>query len=142
MRQSSDSLQAGFFAIMVFHGLYPGVEICILVDGQPLEEYDCKNDKVQQEIGAVYKHQMKCTVTRYVKSVTGKNFAVSFKVDPSFKMPCTSMSFCISVDGQLVSTFYMIGKERQQDRPRPELSSRFWIRIPRRISLKSIGEFS
>lgn len=92
---------------MVTHRLAPGIEITVLVDGQPLKEYDCENDHGRKSncfTPEVLAHQDERMVTKYVESVTGKNFSIKLKVNLAPELDCPTLGFSVFVNGKWITS--------------------------------------
>ena len=102
---------------MVTHSLIPGIKITVLVDGQPLEEYDCKNDETKEVAQDIAKHQNKRTTTKYIESITGKQFIVQLKVDSTFKFDSPNILFDVHVDGNSIDSPLCSKRDVKSARP-------------------------
>ncbi|PMD38442.1 hypothetical protein L207DRAFT_568089 [Hyaloscypha variabilis F] len=91
---------------MAVHEDIPGIEASICVDGQPLQEYDTENDKVNHDNHAVKLHQSIWTTTKYVESQTDKEFTIKLALKDSYTMGCPRLLTKVAVDGQIV---YSVG---------------------------------
>ncbi|KAF4626758.1 hypothetical protein G7Y89_g11398 [Cudoniella acicularis] len=97
---------------MAIHELIPGVEVAIIVDGVPLEEY--VDDEVDRHSGQFGEQRAARTVSKYIEAVTGKEFSIRVKLDTAYKPDCPSLGFNYFVDGVLASRRLF----RNMDKPR------------------------
>ena len=76
----------------------PGVEVSILIDGQPVEEYEDTDEKVNGPLASK-------TVVKYIEVISDTEFTISFAVLPAFwEYIRTGYDLCFeaTVDGQRV----------------------------------------
>lgn len=71
-------------------------EISLLVDGEPLSEYDPPEGEDGLDDGAV---------VRYVQATEGVEFHVKFSVDPYTPFPTGYKSVCIHIDGRFADSY-------------------------------------
>jgi hypothetical protein len=76
---------------MAIHSDYPGLNVQIIVNGQPLPEY-VDNDEPSSPKGS----------TQYVEAKSGSEFMVNASFSPPF--PAADVSFKIKLDGNTVKT--------------------------------------
>jgi hypothetical protein len=77
----------------------PGVEVCVCVDGNALEEYK-DDEEVKVTPGPVGEHQASKTVSKYIESITGKEFCIRATISPAFLFDCPRLSFKLRIDGK------------------------------------------
>lgn len=93
---------------MAIHEDLPGIEACICVDGQPLQEYHTENDEVNYNNHAVKIHQSLWTVTKYIESQTDKAFIIKLSLKKPYIMDCGRLQVDFKVDGQWVYTVLLL----------------------------------
>jgi hypothetical protein len=80
----------------------PGLAVFVCVDGKPLEEYDDDDDdEGEVEHTQVAEYQAARTVSKFVESVSDKEFSICANLETSFVMDCASLLFPINIDGKL-----------------------------------------
>jgi hypothetical protein len=81
----------------------PGLEICVCIDGEALVEYD---DDEEQEVGAghVAEYQAAKTVSKYIESISDKDFGIKATIGPKYVFDSSAVSFAIEIDGKLMIT--------------------------------------
>jgi hypothetical protein len=84
---------------MVTNPKYPGLEVAITVDNQPLREYDDDN----------HEDPTSNTITKYVEAKTGASFAVTVNFKPSFSA-AHGVLIRISVDGEPLFRWHLARK--------------------------------
>ena len=88
---------------MAILDLVPGLEVTVCVDDHPLEEYN-DDEEVEAQPGEAFQHQASRTVSKYVESITDKEFEIRCNVTSAFNMDCPTLFFTVFVDGaKLVS---------------------------------------
>ena len=85
---------------MVVPDFHPGFKFEVVVDGEPLKEYDDKNEEVKAREVSEYKASR--TVSKYIEAVTGKEFGIRLSVGKPYEMDCSSLSFKVLIDGKVV----------------------------------------
>jgi hypothetical protein len=88
---------------MAIHPDYPGIEVTVCVEGEPLKEYDAENDAFGHEDEAIAEHEGKCTITKYIESNTGKTFTILLSAKNLPKLGCSGIGFDVEVDGQSIN---------------------------------------
>ena len=77
---------------MVTPPFCPGLNVEIMVDGQPLKEYNDIDEKPSPPN----------TVTKYIEAQTDANFAVWVRIDETFHFPVGDIGIEASVDGRVL----------------------------------------
>ncbi|CAG8983040.1 hypothetical protein HYALB_00010167 [Hymenoscyphus albidus] len=75
----------------------PGLSVGLIVDGQPAVEYD-DDDEVGVG-GDVSEYKASVTRSKYVESISEKEYAVEVKFDAAFDFNCPSLSCWVTIDG-------------------------------------------
>jgi hypothetical protein len=70
---------------MAILDLVPGLEVTVCVDDHPLEEYN-DDEEVEAQPGEAFQHQASRTVSKYVESITDKEFEIRCNVTSAFNM--------------------------------------------------------
>jgi hypothetical protein len=79
----------------------PGLEVFVCVDDKPLAEYDDDDDgEGEVEHTQVAEYQAARTVSKFVESVSDKEFSIRLNLETSFVMDCASLIFPINIDGK------------------------------------------
>jgi hypothetical protein len=77
-----------------------GLEVCILVQGQPLPEYEDDEEVVVAEDGSdAARYRASRTVTRYIESKEGEN-EIRIGLDQNFNFDYPTLSAFIKIDGK------------------------------------------
>ncbi len=81
----------------------PGLEVTIRIDGVDLQEYE---DDEEQEVagGPIAEYQASRTITKYIESISDKEFAIQIKLLPGFPMTSATLETPIHIDGKLMIT--------------------------------------
>ena len=88
---------------MAIFDLYPGLEVNITIDGVALPEYDDDEEEAPKP-GPVAAYQASKTVTKYIESVSDKEFAIEVKLNPGYVMNCGSLTVSVFIDGQCLNS--------------------------------------
>jgi hypothetical protein len=80
----------------------PGLKVEILVDGQPLQEYD------YVDAGSVTSN----TTTKYIQAQSNAHFAERVTSNHDFPFPACSASLSITLDQQYTTGALILGRER------------------------------
>jgi hypothetical protein len=93
--------------------LLPGVEVKVTVDNVPLREYKDNEADSQAEGGVVGRHRAARTVSKYIESVTDKEFCVNLSIKAPYHFDSPSLTFKVSVDGVKVRSMFAPKLSRQ-----------------------------
>ncbi|KAL2063579.1 hypothetical protein VTL71DRAFT_5384 [Oculimacula yallundae] len=88
---------------MAVLNLVPGLEVYVKIDGISLQEYD-DDDEIQVGISPVDQYKSSRTVTKYIESVTDKEFTVETSLAPGFVITSDALLTPIRIDGKLMIT--------------------------------------
>jgi hypothetical protein len=79
----------------------PGLDVCILVDGVPLQEYPDDEEETVEESDAA-KYRASRTVTNYVESASNKEYGIRIKLGTQFRFDYPTLQVYVKVDGKVV----------------------------------------
>ncbi len=82
----------------VLDGL-PGLEVLVCMDGQPLEEYDDDEEEAIADT-PIAEHQAAKTISKFVESVSEKEFSIRILLRSPFVMDYDSLKSPIYIDGK------------------------------------------
>lgn len=88
---------------MAIFDLYPGLEVNITIDGVALPEYD-DDEEEPPKPDPVAAYQALRTVTKYIESVSDKEFTIELKLNPGYVMNCGSLTVQVFIDGQRLNS--------------------------------------
>ncbi len=84
----------------------PGLQACVLVDGNALPEYDHEEIEPTKP-GPIGEHQAVRTVSKYIEAVSGKEFGIRISLNTPFKLNCPTLTVRIQIDGKWVGGTYI-----------------------------------
>jgi len=82
-------------------------EISLLINGQPLREYDPPDDDAETDSGKVIK---------YIEAIEGAEFHIKIKVAPRTQFPTSFKSVDVKVDGKYVDSFFVYEQDHGSSR--------------------------
>jgi len=100
-------------------------EISLLVNGQPLREYDPPDDDAETDSGKVVK---------YIEAIEGAEFHIQIKVAPRTQFPISFKTVDVKVDGKSVDCFSVYEQRHGSSR-------RGWARIRKGRSFVEGGSY-
>ena len=76
---------------MVVPDFHPGFKFEVVVDGEPLREYDDNNEEIKA--GEVDEYKASRTISKYIEAVTGQEFSIRLSLGKPYEMDCPILCF-------------------------------------------------
>lgn len=89
--------------VMVVLDNAPGIHVSVVVDNNPLDEYDDDEKNIQIKPGNVGEYQAAHNISKYIDAVPDKEFTVRVVVSKAWLMDTPTLAAHIKIDGNVMA---------------------------------------